>query len=334
MRSLTSRRVRLITLSLVALAMARTAPAQATIDEFPLASDGHRPQAIVSGPDGNLWVTEVLKHEILRVTPAGKITEFPVPGKAVGVLQGIAAGPDGNIWFTSREENSIRRVSPSGEFNGEFPLPSGATDNNTLTKGSWPREIVAAPDGALYFAEMSSNKIGRITPDGKITEFPIPTKDAKPYCVVIGPDKQLWFTESGVDKIGRMDLATGKVTEFSLPAPKAFPREITVGSDGNLWFTENSADEIGRITPEGHITEFPLSKGCQPVGITTGKDGNVYFAEFKAGKIGRITPQGKVTEFDLSTPKSQPFCLTSGPDGNIWVAEQANRVARLKLAAD
>src|SRR5438309_677700 len=79
------------------------------IAEVALKSEGHRRQALTIGPDGNLWATEVLKHELLRITPTGEITEFPVSGKGVGVLQGIAGGPDGNIWFTSREENSIRR---------------------------------------------------------------------------------------------------------------------------------------------------------------------------------------------------------------------------------
>src|SRR6185503_18318904 len=99
-------------------------PKPGDIVEFELASEGHRPQAIAAGPDGNLWVTEVIRHKIVRVTPAGQITEFPVPSKAVGVLQGIAAGPDGAIWFTSREENMIRRISPTGQFEGEFRIPS------------------------------------------------------------------------------------------------------------------------------------------------------------------------------------------------------------------
>ena len=188
------------------------------ITEFELSSEGHRPQAIAPGPDGNLWVSEVIKHKIVKITPAGQITEFPVPSKSVGVIQGIAAGPDGAIWFTSREENMIRRMTTAGEFK----IPSGAADKNSPVVGSWPREIAQGPDGNLWFAEMGANKIARITPKGEITEFPLPTPDSKPYCVVSGPDKALWFTESGVDKIGRIDPKSGTITEFPLPAAKSF----------------------------------------------------------------------------------------------------------------
>src|SRR5438874_1967312 len=129
----------------VAAVACATALAAEEMTEFALATEGHRPQAITAGPDGNLWVTEVLKHEILRVTPAGEITEFAVPGKGVGVLQGIAPGPDNTVWFTSREENMVRRMTTAGEFNGEFKIPSGSTIPNDMTKGSWPREITPGP---------------------------------------------------------------------------------------------------------------------------------------------------------------------------------------------
>ena len=43
----------------------------------------------------------------------------------------------------------------------EFPVPSGS-----------PVGITAGPDGNLWFAD-SAGKIGRITPAGSITQFPV-----------------------------------------------------------------------------------------------------------------------------------------------------------------
>jgi virginiamycin B lyase len=312
---------------LVALVLVAGIACAGEITEFALPTDGHRPQAIVTGPDGNLWVTEVIKHEIVRVTPSGEITEFPVTGKDVGVLQGIAAGPDGNIWFTSREENSVRRMTVKGDFNGEFKLPSAVPGKSGMA-GPWPREIIAGPDGNLWFAEMAANNIARITPKGEITEFKIPTADAKPYSLTIGPDKNIWFTEWTQAKIGHITM-DGKITELPV---KNGGREIACGADGNLWFTADKANAIGRLTPKGENTEFPIpTAASQPLGITAGSDGNIYFCEFKAGKVGCITPDGKITETAIPAANSQPFCITSGPDGNIWIALQANRVARLVI---
>jgi streptogramin lyase len=47
------------------------------ITEFAVPTRGSQPFAITSGPDGNLWFTELLGHKIGRVTAVGAITDFP-----------------------------------------------------------------------------------------------------------------------------------------------------------------------------------------------------------------------------------------------------------------
>ena len=45
------------------------------------------------------------------------------------------------------------------------------TEYTIPTLGSQPTSIAAGPDGALWFTESGSNKIGRITTAGVITEY-------------------------------------------------------------------------------------------------------------------------------------------------------------------
>src|SRR6266487_2029527 len=167
----------------------------------------------------------------------------------------------------------------------EFPTP---------TANSGPVGITAGPDGNLWFTETATNKIGRITTGGAITEFTLPTTCGSsggcgPYAITAGPDGNLWFTET-VGKIGRITTA-GSITEFHIKTKNSFPAGITAGPDGNLWFTEFNVNTIGRITPSG---SFPGAFGIPtaksgPRGITAGPDGNLWFVEQNASKIGRIT---------------------------------------------
>ena len=185
--------------------------------------------------------------------------------------------------------------------------------------------IAAGPDGNLWFTEQNANQVGRITPAGAVTKFPLPTPNSEPAHIATGPDGNLWFTERLATKIGRI-TPTGAITEFPVPTANSTPWGIAGGPDGNVWFTELSADRIGRITPTGTITEFPLPPGARsgtPRGITTGPDGNLWFTEMDRG-VGKITPTGAITEFPMVIPPTVgpiPYWIAAGPDGNLWFSE-------------
>jgi virginiamycin B lyase len=132
------------------------------ITEYPIPTAGGSPWRIAAGPDGAMWFTEESGDKIGRITTTGTITEYPTP-TANSAPSGIAAGPDGALWFT--EEGSciigsrcslvgpsqIGRITTSGVIT-EYPTPS---------PNSQPFDIVAGPDGAMWFAEL--NAIGRIS---------------------------------------------------------------------------------------------------------------------------------------------------------------------------
>lgn len=102
-----------------------------------------------------------------------------------------------------------------------FPVP---------TANSTPFWITLGPDGSLWFTEKTGNKIGRITTEGVIVEFPVPGCRIGlpiPYCVPI---------------IGCVPLGN------TFPSR---PSSITTGPDGNLWFT--SCNRVMQMSPAGAI---------------------------------------------------------------------------------
>lgn len=74
--------------------------------EFNLPSAA-RGEALTAGPDGNIWSTG--DHEIARITPAGAVTEFAIPGSG-GQVFGIVTGADGNLWV-AESDNKIAKFS-------------------------------------------------------------------------------------------------------------------------------------------------------------------------------------------------------------------------------
>jgi streptogramin lyase len=209
--------------------------------------------------------------------------------------------------------------------------PIGSVTEFTIpTANSQPNGITAGPGGNLWFVELSGNKVGKITPAGVVTEFPLTGLfNPQPFGIAAGIDGNLWFTTLG-NLVGKMTPA-GDFNVWYIPTADCLPYGIAAGPDTNLWFMEGGGNKVGKVTEIGAITEFPiLTSGSVPYGITAGSDGNLWFTESSGNKVGRITPAGVITEFSIPTANSQPHGIAAGPDGNLWFVEtNANQVGKI-----
>ena len=78
------------------------------------------------------------------------------------------------------------------------PLPS--------TGARWPESLTAGPDGAIWFLDPPARTVGRMAPDGTLTEFPF----AQPNTAARGTmtarlasgSNALWFTEPRASPLG------------------------------------------------------------------------------------------------------------------------------------
>jgi len=217
----------------------------------------------------------------------------------------------------------------------EYAITNSTTGYQNSTE---PSGITEGPDGNMWFAESSGSaakNIGKMTPSGSMSVYPLPTVNEFPMSITTGKDGNLWFTVYSTDGL-RVDKMTtsGSITEYLLPSGSAngdFDRGIAAGPDGNIWVTEYDANKIAKVTPSGTITEYEVPTSASgPDGITAGPDGNLWFTEYASNKIAKITTSGAVTEYALSGSAAQPFWITAGPDGNLWFTEQnGNAVGKI-----
>lgn len=327
------------------------------------------PGKIVLGPDGNLWfpavaysnfTTDQPSGAIGRLTPGGTFRFFPMPVTHTFPLD-IVFGRDGKLWFSAFQGNGILapnvdtaprftggksvagQMSQDGQFH-LFALPSP-----TISLGS----IAVGADGNLWFTDVSTtgaptygyvNKIGRVTPSGVFTEFPLTLRKTTDFInlLIEGPDSNLWFSidsylpdYSAFGEIGSM-TPQGATTIYPL-GKFLVPHDMTIGPDHNIWFSSSSA--VGRITSHGEVRLFtPVlkvkgSNWISMSGITRGNDGALWFAT-ENGAVGRITIDGAFkfypfspgtsfdnggSSFDLGNLRG----IVAGADGTFWLTNDA-----------
>ena len=181
----------------------------------------------MAGPDGALWFSEAGAGKLGRITTAGAITEYDVPGD--DPLPGaIVPGPDGALYVAERNDNVISRVTPDGTFTDEYALPREFAD---------PVSMVEGVDGALYISEFSSGVVSRMTFDGTFTKaHRIP--GGSNGTIISAPDGALWIGQGGRGRVSRLDLGldypvTAEGTTFEARAGTLVNATVATFTDGD-----------------------------------------------------------------------------------------------------
>ncbi len=296
-----------------------------TIYQFSIPVSTNKPRYIAAGSDGNMWFTEFPGNAIARITPAGVVTEFPVPtaNAFTAELPHIIGASDGNLWFTESgaTANKIAKSTTSGtitEFATLFAPPPP----------DQPAGLVDRLDGNIWYVGNGSARVGFLSYSGATAgETSVPTANAGPFGIATAPDNNLYYTEQNVDKIGRITDLFHPQSEITLTAGTQ-PKDIVRGPDGNLWFTEYLRGNIGRLSPNSFSVtgEFPtLTPISGPWGITVGQDGALWFTEqgsaLSIDRIGRITTGGTVSEYPSPVTGLALQGIATAPDGSLWFCE-------------
>jgi streptogramin lyase len=250
-----------------------------TVSEYQIPSPNSQPNGLVAGPDGNLWFTESTLHggAIGHITPGGTITTLVLPEvhEQVSETFGIAAGREDALWFTEQLRGSnpwtsrIGRVTPGGDMS-YFALPRSEVQADDIALGA---------DGDMWFTAGGSDtqrpgssagsEIGRITPDGQVSEFAI---DSEPNEIVRGPDSEMLFTllTGTGNKIGRI-TTSGKVSEIELPSPDScfVPRVAGQTPRAAQRMLARAHCGLGKITRRTGATRKPVVVRQRPSPETT-----------------------------------------------------------------
>jgi virginiamycin B lyase len=298
------------------------------------------PVDVVSGPDGNLWALNNGRQgnsSIAVIAPGGAVeATYPIPTPNASA-QAMAVGPDGNVWFVETQAGKIGKVTPGGQIT-EYPVPPVLEDlhlgTGPVEVAAAPTDVVAGPDGALWFTESSTGSIGRATTDGVITD--IATPGLQPTSLAVGPDGAIWFTSTTYQaSVARLN-ADGTVSNFPLATPGSRPADLIDGPDGALWFVENLNGAVGRITTQGVITETSVrAEMASPQAIAFDVSGNPWVTGDGAGLV-RVNPGGgPTTDVDVRPASPTGFfgAIARGPGGALWFTDpDRNLVGRVDPA--
>jgi virginiamycin B lyase len=217
---------------------------------------------------------------------------------------------------------------------GAHPSLAGKVSEWPVPTPRFARDPAIAPDGSVYIAVMTGNKVARFDPKTQtFKEWSLPSGH-RPHGLLVDRNGMVWTTGNGNGTIGKLDPANGKMTEFKTPSGRGGPHTLIISDDQNtIWFTMQSGDKVASIdTKTGAIKEYASSGG--PYGLAFDKAGNVWFCRMGDNKMGRLDPKtGQMSEVDTGRG-SRPRRVAAAPDGMLWITYYGNGLlAKLDPAA-
>lgn len=210
-----------------------------------------KPHGIRVDPDGNVWITDLGDHRVLKFSRDGglifELGERGRPGNTEGHFNrpaDIAFGPNGDVYVVDQGEDEERpglgdprvvRISPDGTYLGQWGAPGHGPG-----EFHFPHSIAVDSRGTVYVSDRENNRVQLFDPEGGfLREW---THLGSTMSLVITPEDELWMLndpdniqiltyDALAGRIMRVDPATGRVLG-SMASPGHM---LDVSASGDLY---------------------------------------------------------------------------------------------------
>ena len=115
------------------------------------------------------------------------------------------------------------------------------------------------------------------------------------------------------------------------PPNNARPIAVVVQPDGVAVVNEESGHAYATITPDGTVTEYPLTPSyAEAAALTYDTAGTLWIQYNTPDAIGEVQPDGSLAPYPIPTQCAVQHRITVGPDGSLWFTElKADKIGHL-----
>jgi sugar lactone lactonase YvrE len=276
-----------------------------------------RPTALAVGPNGNLYIADQTRNQILERRPDGTFVVVVGSGEAgyagdgapaqeaeINRPGGMAFATDGTLFFADEGNHRVRAISPSGTITtvvgtGTASPTSGFVSDGTpaLHANVTPNDVAFGPGGHLYIS--TGEQVLRLNADGTLS-------------VVVGTDSP----NQGIYGVG------SQATSASADGVEG----LVFDSAGNLYFFGFDTKTVFVVQPSGVLTEPFGQQSIYPrgdAGLVTAPDGGVIAMDELS--VVRLSPTSDKPIIAFypglfhGIRGFSPNGIAVGPDGTIYV---------------
>jgi virginiamycin B lyase len=246
------------------------------VDRLRTPGRNFEPLGLAVATDGSAWYTDIERGAVMRMSPAGEVSPFPIDSAIVRLAR-LAISPDGTVWFADITGGGITSLK-----DGAF------TEHEIGAGGGGPYGVAVTAEKVVWATLQGDSKLVRIAPGDEPVVMDLPRPGAVPTDIAIGGDGSVWFLEFRGNRIGRW--RDGKFSDFEVAKENAGLSGLTVAGDGTVWFGMVRSSSLGRLR-DGKVDTFRLPRAnARPYTLAADPDGNIWYADI-SGYVGMLPAQ-------------------------------------------
>jgi large repetitive protein len=300
------------------------APAQAD-DVFPVRYTGvlnilgsgsgilNHPYGVAVALDGTVYIADTPASQIVKVTPSGTTSVFPISGITPGLSSPyqLAVDAAGNLYIADGGNDRIVKSDPSG--NGTVV----ATPGFTLIA---PQGVAVDTSGDIFIADTINNRIVEVASSGTASVLTgtgsYLTSLNFPEGVATDIFGNLYIADSENQRVVEV-TTSGAESVLSTNSPLAFPQSVAVDNTGIVYIADSANGRVAIVDPQGDAYDLLFdevnSELGYPTAIAVSPFGTVYVADADPSQVNAFQVNhaefGHVTLGSSGTPQTLNFVV-------------------------
>lgn len=260
---------------------------------------------------GNTGVGGVSGIAAGTMSPQGKLDSFMIPTR--GQLNAIAYDQHGTLWASAIPNVEEAFTSPGDLVKIENRRLH--VQLRTPRRYGGPDQLVAAPDGRLWFTLSDAPALGHFDPKSRAFATVDLQNRLKASALALATDGTFYASS----ETGAVLQIRARRTSV-LPVVQGEVVALTPGANADIWFLERKPASLGHILRNGSIVARPLEHAGQTGPIAFDR-GRVWVADESSGLWRIEAATGRVTYVPLPDRRSHVNDIAFAPDGTVWIAE-------------
>ncbi|HJW31283.1 MAG TPA: hypothetical protein VJ508_18775, partial [Saprospiraceae bacterium] len=273
----------------------------------------------------HVWIAEYGLNRIGQViyTDTSHVTFIEYPVTSTANSQPFRLTLNGNyVWFTERGANRIGRLDATTGQVVEFY-------GHGLSAEAGLAGIDIAPDGSLYLAEQTINRLARLVVTSTYAFHEYTTGvPIGPFGIAVEDNSRVHFTAPGSNQAGFLTPSTGGIVLATYIPPGSSPYDIAWDSAHEIaWFSEPNYDHLGGFFMGTLGIPTQLGPIARPYGLSHFKGNQLWITQqVSAGALARfvytstLTGEYSFTSYALPVQSLLPTSVSVAADNSVWTA--------------